>query len=69
MSYLCAVIRKRDKASKKNFFGGRNFVRPPKNRILSTDDLKTYCSNHNLQQVGKKHERIDMTKEKHQAKR
>jgi len=39
MSYLCTVIRKGHETDKKNFFGGRNFVRPPTNRILSVECL------------------------------
>ena len=49
MSYLCTVIRKGHETDKKNFFGGRNFVRPPTNRILSVECLGKHLKDHQLQ--------------------
>ena len=62
MSYLCTVIRKGHETDKKNFFGGRNFVRPPTNRILpwsaSGSTWKTTsCSNVGEQETGSRRER------------
>ena len=61
MSYLCTVIRKGHETDKKNFFGGRNFVCPPTNRILFVKCLKTHLSAHHLQHVGRRCGRIEIS--------